>query len=146
MGPIRYALWSAAAFMSQHLLVLILFKWRDMPLDMNWAFYVVPLRSLVTCDVLRASACIGQMPVIEHLVVRAICCLCWVLAALAFRRAANRHQQWVAAFAMAPVLQLPVISAQFFPARPASEGMAAATVSRRYGLEGGRVGVAWASA
>jgi uncharacterized membrane protein YhaH (DUF805 family) len=102
MGRFQYALWSAAAFFSQHLAVLIACRLLRKTPDMDVLFWVAPLRSLVT----QAQA----SDVILILALAYLLIVAWVLAALAFRRAADANiSGWLAAAAMAPVVQIPVI-------------------------------------
>jgi len=111
-GQIRrlpYALWSVGIFFSQHLAVLIAFRaygpqaplgWSWKPAD--WLFYVTPLRALV------AVSQVSDFMLILALAYLLI--VAWALAALSFRRAANANiSEWIAAAAIAPVVQVFVI-------------------------------------
>jgi uncharacterized membrane protein YhaH (DUF805 family) len=98
--PAPYALWSIAAFFSQHLLILVLLQSR--PLSTNWQFYILPLRSLAA--LVRSSEATLILALAYGLLVA------WVLAALAFRRAADANvSEWIAAAAIVPVVQIPAI-------------------------------------
>jgi uncharacterized membrane protein YhaH (DUF805 family) len=98
--PLRYALWSVAAFFSQHLVILILLHAHALPT--SWQFYVLPLRSLAT--IVRSSEPMLILALAYGLLVA------WVLAALAFRRAADANvSEWIAAAAIVPVIQIPAI-------------------------------------
>lgn len=102
-GKIRsapFALWSIAAFFSQHLLVMVLLQSRSLPT--SWQFYVLPLRSLAA--LVRSSEATLILALAYGLLVA------WVLAALAFRRAADANvSEWIAAAAIVPVVQIPAI-------------------------------------
>jgi uncharacterized membrane protein YhaH (DUF805 family) len=104
-GQIRrtsYALWSLGAFFSQHVVVLIVFKAMGEPLALDWWFVVAPLRSLVTHSY--------ATDVVLLLALAYLLILAWALAALSFRRAANANiSEWIAAAAVAPIVQVPVI-------------------------------------
>jgi uncharacterized membrane protein YhaH (DUF805 family) len=116
-GRIRrlpYVLWSLAVFFSQHLVVLALAGAQARSLALEWWFYLVPLRSLVT---LQASDLVLIL-MLAYQVMAA-----WVLAALAFRRAADADiNDWSTVLAIAPLVQLPVIlTLGLFPSRVARE-------------------------
>ena len=102
MRPLLYAACSAAAFFSQHLVVLIAFTAQGVRLTPDFSFYLVPLRFLVSHAqssnlVLIAALAFGLL-------------VAWVLAAFAFRRAANANvSEWLAAAAIVPVIQVPVM-------------------------------------
>lgn len=102
IGRPAYLLWSVAAFFSQHLFVLVACRLlRRMP-DMDVLFWVAPLRALATQA--QASNIILILGFAYFLIVA------WVLAALAFRRAADANiSESTAAAAMAPIVQIPVI-------------------------------------
>jgi uncharacterized membrane protein YhaH (DUF805 family) len=101
LRPLPYAAWSLAIFFSQHLAVFLAFKAHGQPLTMAWWFYVAPLRGLVILDV-ASTFLIGAC---AYLLIAA-----WALAALAFRRAADADvSEWIAAAAIAPAVQIPVI-------------------------------------
>ncbi len=98
--PAPYALWSIAAFFSQHLLILVLLHSRSLPT--SWQFYILPLRSLAALA--RSSEATLILALAYGLLVA------WVLAALAFRRAADaKVSEWIAAAAIVPVVQIPAI-------------------------------------
>jgi uncharacterized membrane protein YhaH (DUF805 family) len=100
-----YLLWSSAAFFSQHLFILLVLQSR--PSWMDWTFYVLPLRSAITATP-------------SSIVVLAYGLLAgWVLAGLAFRRAADANiSEWFAAAAIVPFFQIPVVFAlSIMPAR-----------------------------
>jgi len=98
--PVPYALWSIAAFFSQHLAILILIDAHA--LSTHWLFYVLPLRSLAA--LVRSSEATLILALAYGLLVA------WVLAALAFRRAADANvSEWIAAAAIVPVVQIPAI-------------------------------------
>jgi uncharacterized membrane protein YhaH (DUF805 family) len=98
--PAPYALWSIAAFFSQHLLILVLLQ--SPLLSTNWQFYILPLRSLAT--LVRSTEATLILALAYGLLVA------WVLAALAFRRAADANvSEWIAAATIVPVVQIPAI-------------------------------------
>ncbi len=102
-----FALWSVGIFFSQHLVTLIVFRAYSLPLHFDrplayWSFYVTPLRALATLN--RVSDLMLILALGYLLIVA------WTLAALSFRRAANANiSEWIAAAAIAPVVQIPVI-------------------------------------
>lgn len=98
--PVPYALWSITCFFSQHLLILVLLQSRSLPT--SWQFYILPLRSLAA--LVRSSEATLILALAYGLLVA------WVLAALAFRRAADANvSEWIAAAAIVPVVQIPAI-------------------------------------
>jgi len=109
-GQIRrlpYALWSIGIFFSQHLVTLITFRALGLPLPFDqppayWSFYITPLRALARLNLvsdLMLILALGYLLIVA-----------WALAALSFRRAANANiSEWIAAAAIAPVVQVPVI-------------------------------------
>lgn len=102
IGRFQYLLWSAAAFLSQHLVVLIACRWLRIKPDMDAMFWLVPLRSLATQA--YASDTVLLLGFAMFLLVA------WILAVLAFRRAADTNfGEGVAAVVIAPVVQIPVI-------------------------------------
>jgi Polyketide cyclase / dehydrase and lipid transport. len=120
-GQIRrlpYAAWSLGLFFSQHLVVLTVFKMLGVSRTLDWWFLVIPLRSLVTFDQDYTSNRVLLLAFAYLLIVA------WALAALAFRRAANADiSEWIAAAAMAPIIQIPVIAYLcIVPARVAGDG------------------------
>jgi hypothetical protein len=50
IGRPPYALWSLGVFFSQHLAVLAVSRTPGRPLEADWGFYLMPLRSLVTLE------------------------------------------------------------------------------------------------
>jgi uncharacterized membrane protein YhaH (DUF805 family) len=118
IGRFQYALWSAAAFLSQHLAVLIACRLLRRTPDMDALFWIAPLRSLVTQA--QASNVILIFGFAYFLIVA------WVLAALAFRRAADANITEAAAVAaLAPIVQIPMILLlAVAPPRMAGEGTA----------------------
>jgi hypothetical protein len=101
MRRLTYALCSIGVFFSQHLVLWFAFNAWHQPLRIDWVFYVAPLRAAV---VNRASNLVLLL-LLAYLLLAA-----WSLAALAFRRAADAEAgEGIAAFAIAPLLQIPVI-------------------------------------
>ncbi|MBV8754881.1 MAG: SRPBCC family protein [Hyphomicrobiales bacterium] len=105
-GRIRrpaYALASLATFFSQHLIVFAAFRAFGRPLTADWWFWFVPLTSLARLD--HVSNLILVLA-LAYLMLAA-----WVLAALAFRRAADGGiSEWIAVYAIVPFVQVPVIA------------------------------------
>src|SRR5437899_1380499 len=99
IGRAPYAAWSISIFLSQYLIPLYTGH-----LDV-WS-YLIPHRAL------RAvSGSVGLMPALGAVLGAAYLLLvAWALAALALRRANDANLGgWVAAFAITPVAQIPVI-------------------------------------
>ena len=99
---LRYAVAALAAFSSQHLVIAGIFRALRHPLTLDAWFLLTPFRPLVRVDqvstllLLPALACI-------------LLIVAWVLAALAFRRAADAGvSEWIAAYAIAPIVQIPI--------------------------------------
>jgi hypothetical protein len=124
MRPLPYASWSAGVFFSQHLAAALLVgmqgrpaaspaRWYGLFYAQDWWFYVMPLPSLA-----RQTAASGTILIaaLAWMVVAS-----WALTALAFRRAADAGiSAWIAAWALAPVVQIPVMLALcLFPSGPA---------------------------
>src|SRR5260370_26599535 len=107
IGRLPYALWSVGVFFSQHLVTLIAFRAHGLPLPFDrppayWSFYITPLRELAT---LNLASDLMLILALGYLLIVA-----WALAALSFRRAATANiSEWIAAAAIAPVVQIPVI-------------------------------------
>src|SRR5208282_5718720 len=100
MRRLPYALATSGAFFGQHLVALIACYTQDSQPDLNWYFCLMPLRSLAKSG--QASNAMLLLALAVFLLVA------WVLAALAFRRAADANLSgWIAAFALAPVIQIP---------------------------------------
>jgi uncharacterized membrane protein YhaH (DUF805 family) len=124
---IPYALWSLAVFFSQHLVVLLAFRSQDQSLRLSgspasdWAFYVAPLRWLVKLD--RPSDLMLILALADLLIAA------WVLSALAFRRARDGNVNgWIAAFAVAPLIQIPAIAYLSLVPSRTPEGLSTADV------------------
>jgi hypothetical protein len=120
MRPSPYALWSAGVFFSQHLIAEYLFSLQARPFTLahSWWFYVMPLPSLA-----RQTIYAGTIMTAMVLIIALACMVIagWVLTALAFGRAADADiNAWIAAWALAPIVQIPVMLALcLFPSRPA---------------------------
>lgn len=96
-----YALLTAAIFFSQHLVALLIAKAHGIALTPDWRFWLMPLRSFVT----HVEVSNALNVVILILAVLAA----WAIAAAAFRRAADAGlSPWIAAFALAPISQIPI--------------------------------------
>jgi uncharacterized membrane protein YhaH (DUF805 family) len=118
-----YALWSLGAFFSQHLVILAAAGAWHQPLKRDWWFYLAPLRSIAD-----AGTAPGAMLI---LALAYLLIVAWILAVLAFRRAADADiSGWIAACAIAPVVQIVVILLLcIVPSRtPAERGPAVAEV------------------
>jgi hypothetical protein len=101
IGRYPYALRSLGIFFSQHLITLLAFDLERRELDLDWGFYLTPLRALATLD----HADLVSIPALAYFLIAA-----WALAALAFRRAADADVSvWIAAIAVAPIVQIPAI-------------------------------------
>jgi uncharacterized membrane protein YhaH (DUF805 family) len=117
-GSIRrpaYALTSLMTFFSQHLIVLAVARALARPLTIDAWFWIAPLRSLARLDRVPDLILVWAL---AYLLLSA-----WVLAALAFRRAADSGVGgWIAAYAIVPLVQIPVIAAlSILPSRPQTE-------------------------
>src|SRR6516164_2347381 len=106
--PLPYTAASWTVFFSQHLVVFLVFRAQGQPLGLqerlstDWAFYLVPLRWLVRLDHPSSLLLIATLA--------AMLIAAWALAALAMRRATDANVSgWIAAFAVAPVVQIPAI-------------------------------------
>jgi uncharacterized membrane protein YhaH (DUF805 family) len=106
IGRAPYAGWSVAIFLSQYLIPLYAGQLRDL----NALSYLIPHRALPAVGG-------GAVPALgaAYLLIAA-----WALAALAVRRANDANDgAWAAAFAITPIVQIPVILALCFaPSRP----------------------------
>jgi uncharacterized membrane protein YhaH (DUF805 family) len=136
MRPLAYALWSLVVFFSQHIVVLATSKLLDQPLTCAWAgsllarpaacfssFLVMPLHSMVE---------LGYTSTVMLLLAFAYSLMAaWCLAALAFRRAADAQiVEWIAAFVIAPIVQIPAILILcILPSRRATVSSAAVAAS-----------------
>jgi uncharacterized membrane protein YhaH (DUF805 family) len=102
IGRLPYALWSLGVFFSQHLAILIMFWVQGMPLRPDLTFYMIPFRWLV------AHSKVSDLTLVLALVY--LLMVTWALVALAFRRAADAGApEWVAATAIAQIVQIPFI-------------------------------------
>jgi uncharacterized membrane protein YhaH (DUF805 family) len=102
IGRSAYAASSLGVFFSQHLVVWLAFSVSGARLPLSWSFYVAPLRTLVF---LPHGTIFLLLAGLAYLLLVA-----WVLAALAFRRAADAQASpWIAAPVIAPFLQVPAI-------------------------------------
>src|SRR5262245_52318500 len=109
MRPFPYAVWSAGVFFSQHLIVEFLLSMQARPftLAQSWWFYVMPLPSFAR-QTIHSGKSLTAVVVMSALVCMVIAG--WVLTALAFRRACDADiNAWIAAWALAPIVQIPVI-------------------------------------
>jgi len=103
IGRLPYALWSLAAFFSQHLVVVGLMRAMGRPLSLDATFLIMPLRSMTVFD----KTSVLTLPLALAFALSAE----WALAALAFRRAADAgFTEWVAAYAIVPVIQIPLFA------------------------------------
>ena len=118
IGRLPYGLLSAAFFFSQHVVTLATFRWQGAPFHFDWWFAFIPLRSLVTQP---------EQPVLL-LGFAYMLAVAWALAALAYRRAVDADiNEWIAAAAIAPFLQIAVIAyLSVLPTRSKSVAPAAA--------------------
>ena len=101
--PLPYAIGSAAVFFSQHLATWALLRSQGVALVPDLWFAFVPLRALVVQGDLPSPLLLAAF---GYLLIVA-----WVLAALAYQRAADAGiSEWIAAAAFAPFIQVPVIA------------------------------------
>lgn len=101
--PLPYAAWSLAVFFSQHLVVAAMFYALRRPMVLDGWFWIAPLRPLTKLEPPLPGAIL--MLALAYLLIVA-----WVLAALAFRRAADAAiSAWITAYAIAPLAQIPVV-------------------------------------
>lgn len=101
MRRLPYALAAFALFFSQHL-ALLAFSEQGRTPTLDYDFYLVPVHSFRA--LYDASSPLLSLTFVYLLIVA------WALAALSFRRAADADiNGWIAAAAIAPVIQVPVI-------------------------------------
>jgi uncharacterized membrane protein YhaH (DUF805 family) len=111
-GP--YAAWSAGVFFSQYLVLLVPIINGETLWSANGWIYLVPHRVLATV--------IGTAELLAILGAAYLLLVAWALAALAFRRATDASiGGWIAVFAVAPFIQIPVILYLCFAPQKASE-------------------------
>ena len=103
--PRPYLLSSLAVFFGQHLLTILVIAPEAGSLgaaSRDWQFYVMPLQTLAKHS--------GASALTLLLALGSLLMACWALAALAFRRAADADASgWIAAFAIAPIVQIATI-------------------------------------
>src|SRR5215475_6397843 len=109
IGRLAYAAWSIPIFLSQYLIPLYSGQLRNLDV---WA-YLIPHRALQIGG--------GGMDIVVG--VPYLLIVAWAVAALSFRRANDANVGgWVAAFAIAPVIQiLAILVLCFAPSQPDSE-------------------------
>lgn len=99
-GP--YALAALALYFSQHLAVFAALRQLHEPLVRDIGFWIAPLRALAPA--FSGSLLLTMLTLAWLVIVMAS------LAALSFRRAANAGESgWIAAFTIAPLIQVPAI-------------------------------------
>ena len=105
MRPRPYLLSSLAVFFSQHLITILVIAAEGGLLGAaakDWQFYLMPLQTLAKHS---GASALTLLSALTGLLIA-----CWALAALAFRRAADAEASgWIAAFAIAPVVQIATI-------------------------------------
>jgi len=102
MDRAPYALWSLVVFFSQHLMTWALFEAVGAAPIIRWTFFINPLPSIVRLGL--------NLPLLFFVALAYLVIAGWLLAALAFRRAADANiSGWIVGFAVTPVLQLPVV-------------------------------------
>jgi hypothetical protein len=147
IGRLPYALWAIGIFFSQHLVLLVAFRAYayDLPdpvglLPASWTFYLMPPRALAVMLAMLVKS--GQASdLILILTLGYLVIVAWALAALSFRRAANANiSEWIAAAAIAPVVQIPVILALCLEPPRAAERNAAGADGRQ------PLDIAWSAA
>ena len=103
--PLPYVLWSLGLFFSQHLIAFVILELQGQSVIPSLWFLAQPFRELLTLYQ-EAPTPIVVLALLYLLIVH------WALAALAVRRAVNaRFSGWIAAAAITPIIQLPVIIA-----------------------------------
>lgn len=103
IGRLPYALFSLGLFFSQHLAAITILKSQGIALKFDWWFVFVPLRALVTQAQLPSPILTFGF---AYLLIAA-----WALSSLAYQRAKDAGiNEWIAAAAIAPFLQLGVIA------------------------------------
>jgi uncharacterized membrane protein YhaH (DUF805 family) len=101
--PLPYALSSIVVFFSQYAVVYAVAKTygRGGALDW-WPWSLMPLRALVTHGAIGNAILLA---ILAYFLIAG-----WALAALAFRRAADADiSEWIALFAVAPIVQVPAV-------------------------------------
>jgi uncharacterized membrane protein YhaH (DUF805 family) len=120
IGRLPYALESLAAFFSQYLVIAGIARAMGAPVKLDAWFALLPYRVLATLShvslwfgpsLQRPVATLDHASAVVLLTALAyVLIVAWVLVALAFRRAADAGvSEWIAAYAIAPVVQIPVI-------------------------------------
>jgi uncharacterized membrane protein YhaH (DUF805 family) len=126
IGRLPYALWSIGIFLSQYLVMLI-FYWAyapDLPAPFSqmstYRFYITPQWGMGVLIAFGRASNVISILTLGYLLIVA-----WALAALSFRRATNANiSEWIAAAAIAPIVQIPVILALCLaPPRVAEDGL-----------------------
>jgi uncharacterized membrane protein YhaH (DUF805 family) len=114
MTRLPYALGSLCVLLGQHVVTALVFKLQGWPLPLDWPFVLTPLRWVAFRGGLSTFALL--------LALVGVLMVAWLLAVLAFRRAADADIScWIAVFAMAPVVQIPtILYLSVVPSRPAS--------------------------
>ncbi len=120
LARLPYVVLATALFFSQHALTWLLFPIAGNRLKTDIAFWLVPLRSLTQTTTSVA-------PVILFVAFAYLLLVAGLLALLSFRRAHDANTNgWLAAAAVAPALQIPVIVVlAALPSRPASDTLPA---------------------
>jgi uncharacterized membrane protein YhaH (DUF805 family) len=115
MRPLPYALWSFGVFFTQYLAVYVASATQGQEAKVEWWASIMPLRALFVHNAIPDLTLIVAF---AYLLIAT-----WALAALAFRRAADADiSEWIAVFAIAPVIQIPVILCLCFaPSRSAQD-------------------------
>jgi uncharacterized membrane protein YhaH (DUF805 family) len=103
IGRAPYAAWSIALFASQYLVVIVGAGYSAELLTTDRWLLLVPHRALLTPSS-------GTWTLLQMLGLAYLLLLAWALAALAFRRAVDANvNEGIAGFAIAPVIQIPII-------------------------------------
>src|SRR5262245_61789486 len=103
LGRPAYAAASVAVYLTQHVFVCLVFLTWGVPLKSPLLFWATPLRALANEASALPEWTLWLGAVLTLLVG-------WLLVVLAFRRARHaRAYAWLAAMAVAPALQIPVI-------------------------------------
>jgi hypothetical protein len=120
IARLPYLLWSLGIFFSQHLFTWFVFAVQGWPVPVSWKFVLFPLPAFVSSG-LAPDAML--LVVILLGVMTGQLLVAWMLAALAFQRAADSDLgAWIAGLAIAPIVQIAVIAGlSLAPTRDAAD-------------------------
>ena len=123
LGRTPYLAASASVFFGQHLAAAGVYTAMAQPLEPDWWFWLIPMRSLIALNHAPPWLLAAGMAVMAL--------AGWLLAALAFRRSRTAGRSgWSASLAIAPVFQIPAILwLASLPPRPSAGATTADAVS-----------------